>query len=122
MRAITALTSQPWAIVPDALHTMCSLALRENATPDAVAAQLGRPLDNTRTVTVRDGVAIIPIAGPIFRYANLFTSISGGTSVEVLAQDFSRALADPAVASILFEVDSPGGEVTGVHDLADAIY
>ena len=45
-----------------------------------VAARLGRHLNNARTVTMRGDTAIIPITGPIFRRANLFTEISGATS------------------------------------------
>jgi hypothetical protein len=39
----------------------------------AVEGYDDQPLEYTRQVTVRDGVAIIPVEGPIFRYANLFT-------------------------------------------------
>lgn len=37
--------------------------------PEALEARLGRPLDNTRAVTMRDGIAVIPVTGPIMRYA-----------------------------------------------------
>lgn len=135
MRILTALTSQPWAILPEALGVMCAVALREQADrdaaalvrearslrPSAVAAQLGRPMDGTRAVTVRDGVAMLPIAGPIFRYANLMTEISGGASVESLALDLRAALDSPQVGAILLVIDSPGGEVTGTATLAAQI-
>lgn len=120
-RAIDLITAQPWAIQPDSLETMLAIAGRTNASPEAVAAQLGRPLDNTRHVTLRDGTAIIPITGPIFRRANLFTEVSGATSVEVLAQDLAAAAADPAVDRILLEIDSPGGQATGILELAGQI-
>ena len=45
----------------------------ENESPQAVAARLGRNLQNTYSVMERDGVAVIPVTGPLFRYANLFT-------------------------------------------------
>lgn len=90
--------------------------------PEAVLAKTGKPLDNTRDVTIRDGVAIIPVSGPIFRYANLFTEISGATSIEVLAKDFRQALDDRSVRSILLEVNSPGGEADGTAELAQHIF
>jgi ClpP class serine protease len=120
-RIFSTLITQPWAITSDYLQTMCEIALRENASPEAVAAQLGRPLDNTHAVTLRDGVAIIPVAGPIFRYANLFTEISGATSLEILARDFTQAMADPGVRGVLFQIDSPGGQVTGTANMAAMI-
>lgn len=120
-RAIDLVSRSPWAITPEALEQIAAIAERTNASPEAVAAQLGRPLDNTRTVTQRDTSAIVPVAGPIFRRANLLTEISGATSVEVLAADLERAAADPAIDRIILEIDSPGGEATGIAELAAQI-
>lgn len=96
---------------------------REDATAaiEAVEAQLGRRMDNARTTTMRQGVAVIPVTGPIFRYANLFTMMSGATSTEDLSLDFNAALSDPNVEAILLNIDSPGGEATGINELADMI-
>jgi signal peptide peptidase SppA len=99
-----------------------TIANRENDDPEAVEAQLGRPLDNTRTVSVRNGVASIPIEGPIFRRANLFTEISGGASVEIIARDLNKALDDQSVRAVMLVIDSPGGEVNGINELADMLY
>ena len=123
MLALNAVLSAQWAIDEPYLQTILEIAARENTlTPEAVATKLGRPLENTRTVSVRDGVAIIPVTGPIFPRANLFTQVSGGTSVEVMARDFHAALDDPAVRAILLDVDSPGGQATGVNELANMIH
>ena len=121
MRAIDLATTTPWLITESSLRSILEIAARENLSIEAVEAQLGRRLDNTETTTIRDGVAIIPMTGPIFRYANLFSRVSGATSTEVLARDYHEALANPAVRAILFHVDSPGGEATGIHELANAI-
>src|SRR5690242_10970839 len=99
MRAFDLAASIPWAMTEPALRQMLEIANRENPPVEAVAAQLGRPLDNTHTVTVRDGVAVIPVDGPIFRRAGLLTKLSGATSTEALAQDITTALADPAIHS-----------------------
>ncbi len=122
MRAFELAASRPWAIQEEWLSTILEIAARENDDPEAVAARLGRPLDNTRKVRMRDGVAVIPITGPIFRRANIFQAISGATSTEVLALDFNLALEDRAVQSIVFDIDSPGGEAFGIGELADMIY
>ena len=74
-----------WAMTPTALETVLEVASRCGEGPEAVSARLGRPLKNTRAVTVRDGVAVVPVVGPLFRRANLLTQVSGATSVEVLA-------------------------------------
>lgn len=112
--------SRPWVIQQESLETILAIADRYG-NPEAVQAKLGRPLDNTRTVSMRDGVAVIPITGPIFRYANLFTEISGATSTSVLATDIQTALDNPYVRGIVLDIDSPGGEATGINELANLI-
>lgn len=116
--ALDLVAATPWAIQPDMLDTIRSIALRENESVEAVEARLGRPLQNARAVTLRGDVAIIPVTGPIFRYANLMTEISGATSIDILAKDFNAALSDPSVKSIVLNLDSPGGQVTGIADFA----
>jgi ClpP class serine protease len=122
LRAYTTITSVDWAMTQDYLDLFVAVALRESDPIEAVERRLGRPLNNARDVTVRDGVATIPVIGPIFRYADFFTMISGGVTVETLAQDLTAALDDPAVRSIVLHIDSPGGEINGMHELADMIY
>lgn len=122
LRAFDLACRVPWAITEDALQTILEIAARENPDVEAVAAKLGRPLDHTHTVTVRDGVATIPVEGPLFRHANLFTQISGATSIETLATDLNSALADPTVKGVILYVDSPGGEVNGTSEFAQMIY
>lgn len=113
-----------WAILPDALETIVSIAKREHefaGNPEGLQAKLGRPLGNTMRTTVRDGVALVPIEGPLFRRANLMTEFSGATSYDMLAQDFAAAVNDPMVNAIVLVVDSPGGEVNGASELASMI-
>ena len=122
MRAWNKATSEPWAITQPALETILEIAERENEKPEAVAARLGKELQNTHTVTERDGVAVIPVTGPLFRYANIFTALSGATSYEILAQDFAVALDNPDINAIILNIDSPGGEVNGCAELANMIF
>lgn len=122
MRIWNRIAGEPWAITETALHTILEIAARENESPQAVAAKLGRNLQNTYSVTERDGVAIIPVAGPLFRYANLFTMISGASSYELIARDFTAALENPNIKGIILDIDSPGGEVNGVSELSNMVY
>lgn len=121
VRSINVMSREPWAILPETLETMVSIAERQNLSPEAVAEKLGRPLENTRSVRVRNGVAVVPVNGPIFRYANLFTMISGGTSIDILARDLRAAADDSQVQSILLEIDSPGGQATSISETANMI-
>jgi signal peptide peptidase SppA len=66
-----------------------------------------------------NGVGIIDISGGlIYKGYGWFWE----TSYLDIRRAFQSALADPAVKSILFDIDSPGGEVAGVFDLVDEIY
>jgi ClpP class serine protease len=117
---LTAIQSELWAITPEALQQVVAIA-QGFGDPEALAAKLGKPLTNTRTVTVRDGVAVVPVIGPIMRYANVFTEISGATSIQMLATDLQAAVDDPAIKAIILEIDSPGGQVAGVSEFAAQI-
>lgn len=121
-RITSALMGQPWAITEGYLQLMLQIAARQNLDVEAVERQLGRRLENTQTVQERGGVAIIPVTGPIFRYANLFAAVSGATSIQTLARDFSVALNNPDVRAILLNIDSPGGEANGVAEFAEMVY
>jgi ClpP class serine protease len=87
-------------------------------TPEGVATKAGTRLEGARRAQVRDGVAIIPVTGPIFRRANLVTEMSGATSIELLARDLQQAAENVDVKAILLDVDSPGGQVDGTGELA----
>ena len=121
MKAHHFIATQPWAILPAMLTTILDIAARET-DPEAVAAKLGRPLENTYQIEMRDGIAILPVTGAIMRYANLFSKVSGATSIELLATDFNQALHNPDVKAIVLNIDSPGGTVAGINEFAEMIY
>lgn len=120
-RAFELAASQPWLMLPGALDNLLTIADRMG-DPAALETRTGMRLDNSRTVSVRNGVAIIPVVGPVFRYANLFTEISGATSTQVLATDLQAALDDPKISAIILNIDSPGGVAAGINELADQIH
>jgi signal peptide peptidase SppA len=63
----------------------------------------------------------MPIYGVISKRMDLMSAMSGGTSVDQLTSQFRDALADPEVGAIVFDVDSPGGSVDGITELANEI-
>jgi ClpP class serine protease len=121
-RALAWARSQNWAIERGALELLLQIAGREHL-PDfsAVLARQGQPIANTDTAQLRDGVAVVGITGPIFRYANLFTDISGATSIETAALDLRTALDNPGVRAVVLNIDSPGGATAGISDFAQQI-
>jgi signal peptide peptidase SppA len=124
----------PWAITRPYLEAILAISDRQllpdevqvevrrrTSRPGTLAAEPGEPADDTATITVRDGIAIVPLNGPIFRHANLLTEFSGAVSLGQLSADFNRVGADPAIRGILLQIDSPGGEATGIVEMADMI-
>jgi ClpP class serine protease len=87
---------------------------------DALAVRTGTRMENTRYVTMFGQVAVIDIIGPIYPRANMMTA-SGATSAQQLAADFVRAYNSDDVAGLLFNVDSPGGDVRGISETAGII-
>ena len=124
--------SVPWCCTAEALEAMLAIAARdplpESETarrmhgPKSLALRQGQRRDDSGRMTMQGPIAVIPIDGPIFRYADMFTRYSGGITTEGLARDIQGALDDPAVQGILLAIDSPGGESTGINELADLIY
>lgn len=111
--------SKHWAITPDALQNLCA-GLKERQAGLSLLSE--RPLDNTRTVRIRDGVAIIPIQGVITPRMDLFTLMFGGTALDELAKDLQNALDSKDVKAILFDIDSPGGVAVGPSEMAEIIF
>ncbi|AWN55055.1 S49 family peptidase [Methylobacterium sp. 17Sr1-1] len=138
--ALHALTAEPWAIRPDYLHFMASLASLDRAGRadrraaegedwfrldlQAAAGPTAQRLDGARyAMLTREGVAVIPIVGPIFPRANMMTEMSGtGASTAMLARDLALARDSADVGAIMLLVDSPGGSPTGLNALADQLY
>ncbi|MBN8887580.1 MAG: S49 family peptidase [Rudaea sp.] len=122
IRAFDVACAQHWLILPDALERILAICERD-FSHEALAQLQGKPLDNTRTVEKRaNGIAVVPIAGPIMRYSNIFTEISGATSTQVLATDIRTALDDPTVTGIVLNIDSPGGDARGINEMSDVIH
>jgi ClpP class serine protease len=111
-----------WAMEPAALEVLLMIAAREHeVSPEALEAYRAKTLAKADRATVRNGVAILDINGPLIKRATFFSAISGATSYEVLRQDLQVAMDDPKVKAILLNVDSPGGDASGPSALAAAI-
>jgi capsid assembly protease len=70
---------------------------------------------------VVDGLAVIEIAGVLIHRGSWIGQSSGQTSYEGIATQIEAAANDPSVRGIALDIDSFGGEVAGVFDLADRI-
>lgn len=83
----------------------------------------GRSYDQVGAATFdRIGrVGIIPIEGTLVHKGDYVGAYSGRTSYQGLQAQITRAGRDPTIAGVAFEVDSFGGEVSGLFETADMI-
>lgn len=112
-----------WAISKDWAHTLANWARLETFDPQAIVTQAGERFGSgmTRT-TVRDGVGIMQIRGPLFTHENFLTWLFGFDTYESLAKDFQSLMNDSNIKGVALNFHSPGGLTAGVDDLATMIY
>jgi len=114
------LSGDRWVATPKYLETMANVINREHDVT-ALATQIGKPLDKTRTAELFGDVAVVPVIGAIYRYANIFTEICGATSTEMLAKELRLVNENPKVKTIILNMDCPGGQAAGISELAQYI-
>ncbi|WP_333023972.1 S49 family peptidase [Wolbachia endosymbiont of Pentidionis agamae] len=66
--------------------------------------------------------AIIPIHGILTKKPGAFDDFLGMTSYDQIYEQMEEALSNKEIKTILLDIDSPGGEVNGIFDLADFIH
>lgn len=105
--------------VPPEDLVRASLPARAGILTNGLAEQYQR--DGQHPFAMIDGIAVIEVSGVLVHRGAWIGQSSGQTSYEGIASQLAAATSDPAVHGIALEIDSFGGEVAGVFDLADAI-
>lgn len=122
----------PWAVEPQVLSLMCGivdrwaagakLSLDEIAASIGEAPQIAAKRAEASRAASGAGVQVIPVYGVLAHRAYAVANTSRPlTSTEALAGAFRAAAADPEVGTIVMDIDSPGGSVFGVQELAETI-
>jgi signal peptide peptidase SppA len=89
--------------------------------------QSDRVLRDTRkqmaAANAGSGIAVLPLYGVVTQRGNMIDDISGpgSTSTQQFTSALRQVLADDTVGQILIDIDSPGGSVYGVAELASEI-
>jgi ClpP class serine protease len=113
----------PWAITPGMLREVIAPIIAERLNGqqrDAetiAAAVANRPLPLKRA-GLPEKLAIMRIHGVIAPRMNLLTETSGGTTFETMTKHLRGLVRDSTVGTIIFDVDSPGGNVQGATEFA----
>ena len=123
--------SQPWSLMPERLAAFSAILARWHAgqEPSAedrakVAADKEKRQGRPALPPIQGGIAVLPLYGVITQRGNMTDDISGPGSVstEKFSQALRSAVNDPAVGGVIIDIDSPGGSVYGISELADEIY
>jgi signal peptide peptidase SppA len=117
LQALALAQNEVWAIMPGVLQA----ALLNSLTESIVEA----PSLPEREALSKPGpkagrVAVVPVFGAITHRDSFWSMFmgGGGATVERLTKTLREYGADPAVGTVLLNVDSPGGTVDGVPELA----
>ena len=122
----------PWALMPERLQAMAGVLTRWSAgeppTDETMfQIQSERVLRDTRkqmaAANAGSGIAVLPLYGVVTQRGNMVDDISGpgSSSTQQFTSALRQVLADDTVGQILIDIDSPGGSVYGVAELASEI-
>jgi len=122
----------PWALMPERLQAMSGILTRWSAgepPSDETLFQVNtdRVLRDSRkqmaAASAGSGIAVLPLYGVVTQRGNMVDDISGpgSSSTQQFTSVLRQMLADDTVGQILIDIDSPGGSVYGVAELASEI-
>jgi signal peptide peptidase SppA len=112
---LLAFASPPQFATPDGLVEGIPFA-RMAASTQALASFQARR-EQLRATNL-GATAVLPLYGFIEQRRSWLMDFFGGTSTQEFGAAVDAAVADPAVSRLVFDVDSPGGSVYGLEELA----
>lgn len=133
-RIISAMCGDVWVIDPDKLEAICEVlnvrlagGFRSDSEIQAAVAQAKENVSTRyksaaggRVDTTGGNVAVLTLYGTLAQRCGCWDS--GAVSVERFGKNFDAAMNDPSVGSIVIDIDSPGGSVFGIEEMAERIY
>ena len=111
---------QPWLITLEAYRELCTVNFQSPAQGNADD-------EKAQPYELQNGLATVRIHGTMLRQVSprqkAIAAICGVRlcSMEETASVLQQAAADPAVHTILLDIDSPGGTVNGTPELAQVV-
>lgn len=91
---------------------------------ESITAAQTKPQKRESKMTVENGTAIVPVKGLLLKEALWLLSFFGieSSTYSGIRADISDALTNDSVKRIVLKIDSPGGELAGIQEAADAIF
>ena len=116
------LYSRPWMITPNA-HRVLSTAFQNHIKginnielPDVVDEE-----DDAKVSNIDPSVAVITIEGVIGKRIGMIAECMGGCDVDRISAEIDAVMADDNIKTVIFDMNTPGGTVVGVPELAAKI-
>jgi ClpP class serine protease len=108
--------SGQWAIEPKSMEALCSSDFGDPAWKES-----NEP-NHKNNVDIQNGIAVLHIDGALTYRSNIWKAWFGVDTYNSIENAFNELVADESVKGIVLSIDSPGGEIKGVSDLADRIF
>ncbi len=129
---LTQFLTMSWALMPERLQAMHAILSRWSSGGDLSdeakhRIQTERVLRDSRrhlmNTVSNDGIAVLPLYGVLTQRGNMVDDVSGSgcSSTQQFTLALRNALEDESVKQILIDIDSPGGSVYGIAELAAEI-
>ena len=121
---LASLLNEPWLIEEVWLEMMVQSFLGSEVATDPKMLEILKSdrLMGTRSAKIRGSKAVVPIHGPIFSRPNILTEWLGiGMVLGNITGDIQSLLENPDIESIILDIDSPGGTVTGINEASNFI-
>ena len=113
-----------WAMCSEDASILATNHIRYSETEDGFYTNRkeGGDRDLINTVEHRGEIAVIKVDGSLVYRGDDEAYWAGLDSYDSIGAAFDECLADNSVKGIVFDINSPGGEVNGVADLANKIF
>lgn len=129
-RIVETLVAKRWMITREMHSTMCALV--QSKLAQGLRDPLEKPTleDRGRNVftgeelpkmEIQNGVAVIPVVGVLANRVGLIEKSCGVTDYQDIRRDLDAAGDDESVSSVVLDIRSPGGTVTGCYETADKV-
>ena len=119
-RILRAIANECWAILPSKLEEIIGVLKCRMTGIDLPPEAVIRREAARRQPQQNGAVGVLPLFGAISHRAGAMES-SIGTSAEAFGQAFDSLMDNPQVKSVILDIDSPGGSVSGIQELSDKI-
>mgnify|MGYP003132679085 CR=1 FL=1 len=137
-RIVQAMCDTSWAIMPSKLQAIVEFIQLKveglSLSPDEITSLTQQPVtlkaeifetnksSNKGNKSAGDKIAVLPIHGTISHRMNMMNAVSGGVSTESLGKEFASLVDNPEIGTVVLDIDSPGGAVSGIEELGNQIF